>query len=144
MSEEDATPDITIEYPSPTPDIRPAKVADYFGELPAATYSAKFVQVADKYNLPYELLPSICMAESTGFKASVGNNGFGFGCTDSSSCVAYDSKDQAIEEVARELSEGDLYVDKTIEGKLVMYNGKPYSQRVAGIMMQIDAVESDH
>src|SRR3990172_11756240 len=48
---------------------------------PLASHSDTFIQVADKYQLDYRLLPSISMQESNGGKKVINNsyNPFGYG-----------------------------------------------------------------
>ena len=130
--------DIKIEYLNPSPDNRPDKIRNYFGDLKAGEYAKTFIWIADKYNLPYQLLPAIAMIESTGFKYMISNNGFGWGCVTDESCIHFDSINQAIEEVGKGLTEG-YYASKSAELKLAIYNfNEGYHQRVMAIMEEID------
>lgn len=106
------------------------KIDQYFADrnLPLAGYGKKFVEEAEKNDLPWNLLPSIAMIESTGYKfackkAAGKNNGFGWG-----SCkIAFESVDEAIETVAHHLGGNHpktarYYKDKDIVEILNTYN----------------------
>lgn len=76
---------------------------------PLSYYSNIFVQVADKYNLDYKLLPSIAMQESNGGKKVIKNsfNPFGFGIY-GQMVVKFTSWEEAIEKVGKALREDYL------------------------------------
>jgi hypothetical protein len=106
------------------------KIDQYFEDrdLPLAGYGKKFVEEAEKNNIPWNLLPSIAMVESTGYKNACKkpagkNNGFGWG-----SCkIAFESIDEAIEVVARNIGGNNpktqiYYKDKSVEEILTKYN----------------------
>lgn len=64
-------------------DARPLIVADFFKErkCPLANYAKEFIEVADRYNIDYRLMPAIAMQESQGGKImpKESNNPFGYG-----------------------------------------------------------------
>lgn len=76
---------------------------------PLAPYSNTFIQVADKYQLDYRLLPAISMQESNGGKKVINNsfNPFGYGIY-GSLVIKFSSWEEAIERVGRALREDYL------------------------------------
>lgn len=131
-------------------DTRAARINSYFGtwDLPLAHHGAFMVEMADKYNLDWRLIPAIAMRESTGGKFACYNNPFGWG-----SCkIKFDSFEEAIETLARNLAGENprtemYYKDKSTEEKLHFYNGtviKTYVREVVKIMDRIEgqAVEA--
>lgn len=76
---------------------------------PLASYSKNFVEVADKYNLNWRLLPAIAMQESVGGKKIIKNsyNPFGYGIYDKL-VTRFNSWDEAIETVGKGLKENYL------------------------------------
>lgn len=74
-----------------------------------ADYSEVFIQVADKYQLDYRLLPAISMQESNGGKRVLkgSHNPFGFGIY-GSKVIKFDSWEEAIESVGKALREDYL------------------------------------
>lgn len=116
------------------------RIDNYFTKykMPLAGSGAKFVEVADKYDLDWRLLPAISVQESTGGKHMCYNNPFGWG-----SCkIKFDSTDEAIEELALNLSGNDAttsgyYKGKNAEKILWAYNGTvnpAYPGQVLNIM----------
>lgn len=109
-----------------TPDERVLRINQYFTErnLPLAGYGAKFVEVADRCNMDWRLLPAIAVRESSGGKQTCGNNPFGW-----ASCRAgFESVEKAIEIVGVNLcglnsKTASYYSDKTTLQKLQSYNG---------------------
>ncbi len=88
-----------------------------------ADYSQVFVEVADKYQLPYSLLPAISMQESIGGKRVIPNshNPFGYGIY-GDKVTKFDSWEQGIEIVGKSLRNN--YLDeglKTPEEIMVKY-----------------------
>lgn len=131
-------------------DTRAARINSYFGtwDLPLAHHGVFMVEMADKYNLDWRLLPAIAMRESTGGKFACYNNPFGWG-----SCkIKFDSFEEAIETLARNLGGENprtemYYKGKPTEEKLHFYNGtviKTYVREVTKIMDRIEgqAVEA--
>lgn len=76
---------------------------------PLAVYGSLFIQVADKYNLDYKLLPSIAMQESNGGRKIISNsyNPFGYGIY-GGSVIRFNSWEESIERVGRALREDYL------------------------------------
>lgn len=117
----------------------------YFREhdAPLAGHGMKFVLEAEKNGLDWRLLPAIAMRESTGGKyacKSVPNSVFGWG-----SCkISFNSIDESIEIVAKNLGGNNPNTDHHYEGKTTMqilrkYNNviKNYPAEVAKIMKDI-------
>ena len=95
-------------------DARPAIIEQFFAKYrsPLAPYGEKFVQVADEYGLPWELLPAITMQESNGGKKLPNEdclNPFGWGIH-SKSTLCFQQWEEAIEKVAAGLKKN--YVDQ--------------------------------
>lgn len=76
---------------------------------PLSDYSKHFIDVADKYNLNWRLLPAIAMQESIGGKKVIKNsfNPFGYGIY-GKLVTRFSSWDEAIERVGRALREDYL------------------------------------
>ena len=94
------------------------------------------IEIADKYNLDWRLLPAISVRESSGGKQMCKNNPFGWG-----SCkITFNSLNEAIEIVGYKLFNLPVYKDKTTERKLYYYNGTvlpSYPSEVIAIMNSI-------
>lgn len=126
-----------------------AKIDSYFESksLPLAGHGEQFVAVAEKYNLPYNLLPAIAMRESTGGKFAYRNNPFGWG----SAKIRFSDFNEAIEVVGKNLGgenprTASYYGGKTTKQKLYAYNGTVvagYENEVMKIMSTIDNVKVD-
>jgi len=118
-------------------------------DAPLEGYGMKFVIEAEKNDIDWRLLPAIAMRESTGGKQAckkVPNSVFGWG-----SCkISFNSIDESIEIVARNLGGNNPntdhhYEDKTITQILKKYNSviPGYSNQVIKMMKTIkdDGVE---
>lgn len=92
-------------------DGRAKIIEDFFKayKSPLADYGSHFIQVADKYQLDWKLLPSIAMQESNGGKKVINNsfNPFGYGIY-GALVIRFNSWDEAIERVGRALREDYL------------------------------------
>jgi hypothetical protein len=120
------------------------KIDNYFKQrsMPLAGHGEQFVVVAEKYGLPYNLLPAIAIRESSGGKYLINNNPFGWG----SAKIKFSSFNEAIEAVGRNLGGANprtaaYYSGNTIRAKLYNYNGtviKGYEDQVIAIMNRID------
>lgn len=92
-------------------DGRAKIIEDFFKDYktPLVGFSNIFIQVADKYQLDYRLLPSIAMQESNGGKRVIENsyNPFGYGIY-GTLVIRFKSWDEAIERVGRALKEDYL------------------------------------
>lgn len=130
-------------------DTRAARINAYFGrwDLPLEGHGEFMVEMADKYNLDWRLIPAIAMRESTGGKFACYNNPFGWG-----SCkIKFNSFEEAIESIAKNLGGSNpntemYYKDKTTEEKLHFYNGtviKTYVREVVKIMDRIETQTID-
>ena len=120
------------------------KIEGYFrdkGNLPAGKYARTFVIEAEKANLPWALLPSIAMAESTGFRNTCPDdpeNGFGWG-----SCrIKFNSVEEAIATVAHNLGGKNSntarhYKDKDVEGILNAYNPPIFNHKYVAIVTSV-------
>lgn len=89
-----------------------AKIIENFFQKhnsPLVKYAQNFIDVADKYNLDYRLLPSISMQESKAGQKVIENsfNPFGYGIY-GSLVTKFNSWDDAIERVGRALREDYL------------------------------------
>lgn len=111
-------------------DARPAIIEQFFSKYksPLAPYGAKFVEVSDKYNLPWELLPAITMQESNGGKKIPTEdclNPFGWGIH-SRGTLCFSTWEGAIEKVAEGLKK--YYVDQgLVTTKEIMSKYNPIS-----------------
>lgn len=89
-------------------DGRAKIVEDFFKgyNAPLAKHSQTFIQVADKYNLNWKLLPAISMQESNGGKRVIKDsfNPFGYGIY-GGLVTKFPSWEEAIERVGRGLKE---------------------------------------
>lgn len=127
---------------------RADKINAYFQSksTPLAGHGMQFVLVAEKYGLPYNLLPAIAMRESTGGKFSYNNNPFGWG----SAKIKFSNFDDAIETVGKNLGGANsktssYYSTPSLRKKLWYYNGsviKGYEDQVMGIMDTIDSTDT--
>lgn len=92
----------TIEHT----DARPKIIENFLSERnsPLAPFSKVFVDVSDKYQLDFRLLPSIAMQESNGGKKIISNsfNPFGFGIYEGSA-IKFSSWEEAITKVGKTL-----------------------------------------
>lgn len=101
-----------IEYT----DARAKIIEDFFTSYksPLSNHSNTFIQVADKYNLDWRLLPSISMQESNGGKRIISDsyNPFGYGIY-GKLVLRFQSWDEAIERVGRAIRED--YLDEGLK-----------------------------
>lgn len=133
-------------------DNRASNIDAYFAKnnLPLSGYGEVFVEVADKYDLDYRLLPAIAMRESTGgkFACPYGNNANVFGWH---SCkTKFSSYEESIDKVGAHLageikSTSSYYGNKTVWKKLRTYNSviEPYPDQVIAIMNKIEKAPID-
>ena len=107
-------------------------------ECPAADYAMDFLMVADEYALDWRLLPSLSFVESTGGKASLHNNLFGW----DSGRAHFASPSAAIRSVGAFLATSTLYRSKTLDEILALYNPhQDYAPRVKSVMRRIASVQ---
>jgi len=92
-------------------DGRAKIIEDFFENYksPLADYGHIFIQVADKYQLDYRLLPSIAMQESNGGRKIIEQsyNPFGYGIY-GTMVIKFNSWEDAIESVGKALRENYL------------------------------------
>jgi hypothetical protein len=125
------------EYSS---DPRLAPLRQFFAraECPAAEYAAEFLIVADEFALDWRLLPSLSFVESTGGKASLHNNLFGW----DSGRARFASPEAAIFSVGSHLAQYTMYKSKSLDQVLATYNpDQGYGQKVKGVMRRIASVQ---
>lgn len=104
-------------------------------KCPQPYRSEQYVQVADKYDLPYELLPVLSLKESTcGKRVFRPNNYWGYGS------VRFLSVEEGMNFVADKLANGNYYKGKTLDQKLRTYNSvnKDYPSHTKSLMQSID------
>jgi len=106
---------------------------------PLADYAEKFVEVANKYDLDYRLLPAIATVESSGGKSNFRSyNAWGWGSK------GFSSFEEGIEVVGRGLKTG--YIDKgrdTVEEIAPVYcppNYKNWARSVNQFMNEIENI----
>lgn len=122
-------------------DTRALQIDNYFKahKMPLDGYGKQMVEVADKYNLDWRLLPAISVRESSGGLHMCKNNPFGWG-----SCkITFNSLNEAIETVGYKLANLQVYKDKTTWKKLYYYNGTviaSYPDEVVAIMNKIGTI----
>ena len=113
--------------------------------MPLAGQGMNFVLASEKFGLDWRLLPAISVRESSGGKADIGNNPFGWG-----SCkIKFASYRDAMEAVAKNLGGANpgtarYYAGKTSKEKLYYYNGTvlaSYPDEVLAIMKMISTTE---
>lgn len=122
-------------------DARAFKLGRYFEahKCPSFNYELidDYINAADKYQLPYNLLAAISVAESSCGKRypKATNNIFGW-C--SANC-SFASIPESIDYISERLANGRYYKGKSIEKKLAAYCPTPtYPARVISIMNQIE------
>jgi hypothetical protein len=138
--------DISVRqgYHAPKPEYRPdprlKSLEKFFqkASCPAVKYASAFVDAADSFDLDWRLLPSISYVESTGGKAALNNNLFGW----DSGRASFPSPAASIREVGYQLSHSALYRDKDVDGILATYNSSAeYAAKVKFVMHSIAAEE---
>lgn len=129
-------------------DGRAKIIANFFAKYnaPLKSYAETFVEVADKYNLDYRLLPAISMQESHGGKIMPNEsyNPFGYGIY-GKNVLRFASFDEAIDRVGRGLKAD--YLEKgllTPEDIMAKYTppslvlGGPWAKAVSSFMEQLE------
>jgi hypothetical protein len=101
---------------------------------PALEYASTFLEAADIYELDWRLLPSISYVESTGGKAALNNNLFGW----DSGHARFPSATAGIHEVGYQLTHSERYRNKNVDAILAMYNpDSGYAVKVKSVMRKI-------
>jgi hypothetical protein len=119
-------------------DPRLERLRQFFAKAacPAAEYAQNFLEVADANSLDWRLLPAIAYVESTGGKAAVRNNFFGW----DSGRARFDSPAAGIRAVGAYLAHSTKYAGKSLAEKLSAYNVSPtYPATVLSVMQRIAA-----
>ena len=114
------------------------QIDNYFRakKMPLVGYGSKMIEISDKYNLDWRLLPAISVRETSGGLHMCKGNPFGWG-----SCkIGFKTVNESIEIVGNRLGTLPIYKDKTTYKKLYYYNGtvvKAYPNEVIKIMDSI-------
>jgi hypothetical protein len=135
----------TAAAPQPTnpqelKDPRLEKLEKFFDhyKCPKQNYSNEYLSSADKYNLPYTLLPAISILESSCGKRSRLNNWWGW----NSARTGFTSVSDGIRHVSERLSNGRYYKGKTLDQKINTYNppsaNPKYLKIIKGLIAQIE------
>ncbi len=123
-------------------DPRTVRLKRFLSSLhcPVVTMADDFVHAADDNHLDWRLLPSIAVIESSGGKAYINNNIFGWGY---GGPIPFPSIRAGLNLVAFKLAQSPLYKDQDVLGKLRLYNpDENYPSRVMNVMKRISpAVE---
>lgn len=131
-----ADPDPRPVEPTVATDPRLIRIKQYFLErdCPAHAYAEDFIVAADQHKLDWRLLPSLSMVESTGGKAAMNNNMFGW-----DNCkVRFRTNREGIYKVAARLARSDFYKGKSLDQTLKTYNPrKEYGDKVKLVMAQL-------
>jgi len=118
-------------------DEREIKLDKFFDryKCPQPNYAQEYIQEADRYNIPYTLLPAISIQESTCGRHYRFDNYWGW----NSARTGFSTVAQGIDFVSSQLALGRYYKDKTIKAKLQTYNPNPsYAPKVIQLMTQIE------
>lgn len=132
-----------------TADARATILEQFFAKYhsPLAAYGQVFIDLSEKYGLPWQLLPAISMQESLGGKniPEDSYNPFGWGIH-SSGTLKFASWQEGIEKVAKGFKE--KYIDNglvTIEDIMRKYNPTSYNRDGSwgnGVQFFLDEIES--
>jgi hypothetical protein len=120
-------------------DPRTVRLHQFFTKLrcPIRDLADDFVRAADDNNLDWRLLPSISIIESGGGKAFKNNNVLGWGNGD----LEFPTIRAGIHQVAFRLGRSSLYRNKSVTGKLHVYNpNEDYAPKVEAVMRRISPV----
>ena len=122
--------------PERPPDERGLKLQAFFQtyKCPAPYHVDDYLREADKNAIDFRLLPAISVRESTCGRHARLNNHWGWDSAHS----GFTSVRAGIRYLARTLSLGPRYRDKTLNAKLKTYN--PNQQYVAQVMHLMDEI----
>ena len=118
-------------------DDRYQKLESFFQSFgcPSPHYVNEYLGAADSYAIDYRLLPAISVLESTCGVYQRLNNRWGW----DSARKGFSSFRAGLQYIARQLSQGRFYRDKSLEEKVRMYNPNPqYAKLVRKLMLKID------
>jgi hypothetical protein len=120
------------------PDPRIANLERFFNKhnCPKPTYADDYISSADKYNLPYALLPAISIAESQCGRRQRLSNWWGW----NSAKTGFTSVGEGIAFVSSKLANGRYYAGKTLEQKILTYNSANpnHLKIIKSLMAQIE------
>ena len=121
----------------PLMDIRAVKLGKFFEayHCPKPYYIDEYISSADKYNIPYTLLPAISIQESTCGQHQLYSNWWGYW----SDTRGFQSVQEGIGFISEQLAVGRPYADKTILGKISAYNGVDYAHRIINLINKIES-----
>jgi hypothetical protein len=123
--------------PPQPPDDRWLKLQAFFESYhcPAPYHVEDYLREADKNAIDYRLLPAISVRESTCGRHGRLNNHWGW----DSARSGFASVKAGIRYLARKLALGESYKDKTVDGKLQIYNPNlRYAVEVKKLMEEIE------
>jgi hypothetical protein len=122
--------------PEQPADERRLKLQSFFESYrcPAPFHVEDYLREADKNAIDYRLLPAISVRESTCGRHARLNNHWGW----DSARSGFSSVKAGIRYLARILALGPKYRDKTIDGKLKIYN--PNLRYVAEVMQLMEEI----
>jgi|SRR5579863_9484274 len=123
--------------PAQPPDERRQRLQAFFEayRCPVPYHVDDYLREADKNAIDYRLLPAISVRESTCGRHSRLNNHWGW----DSARSGFSSVRAGIRYLAQTLARGARYKDKTIDGKLKVYNPKvQYVAEVKQLMQEIE------
>jgi hypothetical protein len=125
------------ENPPVLRDNRYERLESFFQSFgcPTPHYVSDYVGAADSYAIDYRLLPAISVLESTCGIYQRLNNRWGW----DSARKGFSSFRAGLQYIARQLSEGRFYKNKSLDEKVRMYNPNPqYARQVKKLMLKID------
>lgn len=111
------------EVKQPSLDIRALKLEAFFikHKCPQPYYTNDYLSSADKYNIPFILLPAISVAESSCGRHQRYNNWWGYW----SDSKGFSSVSEGVDYVSSQLANGRYYKGKTLDQILRAYNPNP-------------------
>ena len=118
-------------------DGRYDKLESFFQSFgcPAPHYVDEYLGAADSNAIDYRLLPAISVLESTCGVYQRLNNRWGW----DSARKGFSSFRAGLQYIARQLSQGRYYRNKSLEEKVRMYNPNPqYARLLKKLMLKID------
>ena len=125
------------ENPPVLRDNRYDRLENFFQSFgcPTPHYVSDYLGAADSYAIDYRLLPAISVLESTCGIYQRLNNRWGW----DSARKGFSSFRAGLQYIARQLSEGRFYKNKSLDEKVRMYNPNPqYARQVKKLMLKID------
>lgn len=129
-----------VPQPEYRNDPRLARLTGFFDDFgpPVRHLAPDFLAAADRHNLDWRLLPSLCVVESGGGRTAAKNNLFGW----DSGRRGFATLQDAINLVASRLAHSRLYKNKGLDELLTTYNPLAgYAARVKSVMKLVDSTE---